>query len=284
MRAKIGILCLLLLVGAGLAAAQARPATASYGDVYCSGVFTRDVVSHDFYVISGPESELKTTFGTGDLVYINRGSGQGVKVGDEFLVSRPEKDSGKVSWFVWQWKLKQAMGTLWKDVGKLKVTHVESSTATAQVVYACDLVQRGDYLRAFVPRAMPPIPTAAVDRDAPSSGKSTGMVVVAKDWHQMLGALDIIYVNLGTAQGMKEGDTVRIFRHPGTRHDMVYKPYGTAYRAYGFGSTPLRYTWKDLPREILGEGIVLRVAENSSTVLITKTLRDIYLGDYVEIK
>jgi len=284
MRAKIGTLGLLLFLGAGLAAAQARQATVSYADVYCSGVYSGEAMPRDLYLISGHESEAKTTFSQGDLVFLNRGSSGGVKVGDEFLVSRPEKDSGSVSWFTWQWKLKQAMGTLWKDVGRLKVVHVESNTSTAEVIFTCDMMQRGDYVRPFAQRAMPAIQPGPVDKFAPSSGKSTGMVVVAQYWHQLLGTFDIFYLNLGSAQNVKEGDTVRIFRHPGTRHDMAYKPYGTAYMIYGFGSTPMRYTWKDLPREILGEGVVLRTSENSATVLITKTLREIYLGDYVEIK
>jgi hypothetical protein len=53
---------------------------------------------------------------------------------------------------------------------------------------------------------------------------------------------------------------------------------------YGFGSAKEHYTWKDLPREILGEGIVLNVSRNSSTVLITHSTIEIYAGDYVELE
>jgi hypothetical protein len=53
---------------------------------------------------------------------------------------------------------------------------------------------------------------------------------------------------------------------------------------YGFGSAPQRYAWNDLPREVLGEGIVLNVSRNSSTVMITYGRIEIYAGDYVEIE
>jgi hypothetical protein len=284
MRSKLAMLCMLVLAMTGLAAAQARQATVSYADVYCSGAYSTSGMSRDLYIISGHESETKTTFSQGDLVFLNRGSSGGVKVGDEFAVSRPEKDPGRVNWFAWQWKLKEAMGTLWKDVGKLKVVHVEADTSVARVTFTCDLMQRGDYVRPFAQRGMPSIEPGAINMFAPTSGKSTGMVVVARNWQQVLGTFDIFYLNLGASQGVKEGDTVRVFRHPGTRHDMAYKPYGTQYMLYGWGSSPVRYTWRDLPREILGEGVVLRTSENSSTVLLTKTLREIFLGDYVEIK
>ncbi len=59
---------------------------------------------------------------------------------------------------------------------------------------------------------------------------------------------------------------------------------GYQYKLYGFGSAPQRYEWNDLPREVLGEGIVLSVSRNSSTIMITFTNIEVYAGDYVEIE
>jgi hypothetical protein len=53
---------------------------------------------------------------------------------------------------------------------------------------------------------------------------------------------------------------------------------------YGFGSAPQRYSWNDLPREVLGEGIVINVSPNSSTVMITYSTIEVYAGNYVEIE
>ena len=47
---------------------------------------------HDTYVISGVESDQHIIYNQGNLVFINKGAKQGVKVGDQFLVSRPESD------------------------------------------------------------------------------------------------------------------------------------------------------------------------------------------------
>jgi len=44
------------------------------------------------------------------------------------------------------------------------------------------------------------------------------------------------------------------------------------------------YQWNDLPRQVLGEGIVLRTGPNSSTVFLTTAREDIYIGDYVELE
>ena len=59
---------------------------------------------------------------------------------------------------------------------------------------------------------------------------------------------------------------------------------GYQYTMYGFGSAPKRYEWNDLPREVLGEGIVINVSRNSSTILITYSSIALYAGDYVEIE
>jgi hypothetical protein len=53
---------------------------------------------------------------------------------------------------------------------------------------------------------------------------------------------------------------------------------------YGFGSSPGRYNWNDLPREVLGEGIVINVSRNSSTVFVTYSSAGVYAGDYIEIE
>ena len=59
-------------------------------DLYCSGVATDQASRTDTYMISGENSNYKNTFLPGDYVYINRGAEQGVKVGDEFEVVRPD--------------------------------------------------------------------------------------------------------------------------------------------------------------------------------------------------
>ena len=53
---------------------------------------------------------------------------------------------------------------------------------------------------------------------------------------------------------------------------------------YGYGATPVPYSWSDLPRDVLGEGIVVRVGPNAATILITSSQREIYVDDFVELE
>ncbi len=282
-RMQVGSLCLWLALGAGAVAAQEGPRTPNPADIYCSGMVTREAIPADTYVISGEESSYKTTFGGSDYIFINKGSGSGVKLGDEFLVMRPEKNPAHIKWFEYQPSLHKAMGTVWVDVGRVTVVHVESNVSVAQITTSCTYAQRGDIARPFAPRPAPALRPANLDRFPTPSGKNMGMVVLAKEWVQVAGQNSIVYVNVGTAQGAKTGDYVRIFRYQGTRHDTVFQDRNTAYKRWGFGKTPVPYKWKDLPREQLGEGVILRSSENASTVLVTLSLHDIFLGDYIEL-
>ena len=292
---NIGLIVILgLVLPAVTARAQVIRNAPGTNDVYCSGTVTDQRVPDDTYIISGENSSYKLIFHPDDYVFINRGASKGVKVGDEFDVIRPVSDAMESTmllkyqestlWFKYQSMLSHAMGTTWADIGRLRVIHVEEKTATAQSVWACDYMQRGDIVRPFAERPAPPFHEAKFDIFAPPSGKKLAMVVNTKDFGQIAGAGKIVYVNLGAAQGVQVGDYFRVFRYQATHNDLIYQIPDMAYRVYGFGSAPVAYQWNDLPRQVIGEGIVLRTGPNASTVLVTISRSEIYAGDYVEVE
>lgn len=269
---------------AGVAAAQPAPTTPTEADVYCSGAATDQAIPNDTYVISGENSRYKNTFLPGDYVYLNHGQAEGVKVGDEFAVVRPIHDLNPNRWFKWQEQLSKAMGTMYEDVGVLRVVHVSPKIATAELKISCDMMQRGDIVRPFTARPIPQFHDIKFDPFAAPSGKKTAMIVYGKDYTVATGGSKIVYVNLGSSQGVQVGSYFRVFRYQGTHSETLYQIADTAYKVYGFGSTPVKYQWDDLPRQVLGEGIVLRTSGNSSTVLLTIAREEIFAGDYVELE
>jgi hypothetical protein len=291
MRARIAVLSLSVFLGAAVSSAQnVAPVTPAIpqvdaSTVNCSGFVTDQKVPDEIRVVSGEQSNYKITFSRGDYVHINRGQDKGVRVGDRFSVVRPDKDPTDVPWFKWQAKLMRAMGQLYFDAGQLRVVNVLPKVSVAQVVFSCDYVQRGDILVPYEDRPVPPFKDpAAFDHFAPVSGKPVAMVVAGKDYSQVFGKMSPVYVNLGTNQGVKVGDYFRIFRYQGSTAETVTQDKGYQYKIYGFGSAPVRYEWNDLPREVLGEGIVISTSRNSSTMMITVSTIEIYAGDYVEIE
>lgn len=265
-------------------AAPAAPLTTQQ-DVYCSGMMTTASVSRSTKIISGEQSLYKISFDEGDYVYINRGADKGVKVGDIFSVMRPVDDWTGIPWFTAQPGLEHSMGQMWEDEGRLKVIEVQPKLSVAQIMTgSCSFMQRGDVVEPFAEREVPELKSEAnFDRLAPPSGKKKGRIVLAKGFGVAAGTNDIVYVNLGSKQGVKAGDYLRIYRYQSNEDSTTFQTPNMATDVEGYGSGP-GFSPRDLPREILGEGIVLRATPNAATVLVTLSLREIFDGDHCEIE
>ena len=292
MRGKLAFAGLVLAFSASVALAQEQSPNMIQGDLYCSGIVTSQNVPRSSYVITGQGSDHNITWSDGDYVYINRGASQGVKVGDEFSIVRPSVDSIPQEWTKWQYSILHKMGTVWQDEGRVTTVVVQPNVSVAQVSHSCSYLQRGDIVLPFQERTAPPLKTEAnFDQFAQPSGKAKAMIVMGRGFQQELGTYDVAYVNLGSSQGVKVGDYFRVFRYTGTQHETVFQEprfafdvAGDSGPTFGLGSSPRKWDWSNTPREVLGEGVVLRTGPNSSTVMLTLTLKEVYAGDYVEIE
>jgi hypothetical protein len=194
-------------------------------------------------------------------------------------------DPNPIEWFKGQTKIQNAMGVQYADLGQLRVVNVLAKTAVAEVIFSCNMIQRGDIVRPFEERPTPPFKEPGpFDHFAPVSGKPVGTVVTSSSTQQSTGQGTTIYVNLGAAQGVKVGDYMRLFRYQGRDIEVAPQTRNYATEIYGFGSSPVKYEWKDLPREVLGEGIVLNASRNSATVFVTYSSAEVFPGDNVEIE
>ncbi|MBV9888019.1 MAG: hypothetical protein JO119_15855 [Acidobacteria bacterium] len=291
MRAKLAAFCVSILASAGVCAAQTPSGTnpngqVDYTKVYCSGFVSDPKVPDDIRVISGEQSSYKIIFSRGDYVYMNRGAQQGVKPGDVYSIVRPDRDTAN-EWFYGQDKATKRIGVLYRDIGQVRIVNVQPEASVAEILFSCNYMQRGDVARPFVERPIPPYKDASkFDIFAPVSGKPVGRVLSAYDWHQALGAGITAYVNVGASKGVKVGDYLRIFRYQTSKDDVsaTAGEHDMQYRVFGFGSAPKKYAGKDLPREILGEGIVLNVTKDAATVLVTYGREEAYAGDFVEVE
>lgn len=253
--------------------------------IYCSGSVTTTPISRNTEIVSGEQSLYKVTFNQGDYIYINSGADKGVKVGDVFSVMRPINDWTGIPWFWSEDKLLGQMGQMWQDEGRITVVHVYPKTSIAQISNSCDFMQRGDVVRPFVELPVPELKSEAnFDRFAPFSGKKKALVVSGKYFRNTAGTNDVVYINLGSNQGVKVGDYFRIYRYQDNGDSAVYQTPNMGTEVFGYGAAPAHTNPKDLPREILGEGVVLRASPKAATVLITFSLREIYAGDFCELE
>src|SRR5260370_3096829 len=126
-----------IVMATGLVQAQQFGRVPSESDLYCSGLPTNQPVPADTYLISGENSRYKNAFQQGDYVYINRGAEQGVKVGDEFEVIRPERDPLENKWFKWQEQLTRATGATYSDIGQVRLIPVHAKTSIPDLKFTC---------------------------------------------------------------------------------------------------------------------------------------------------
>ena len=164
----------------------------------------------------------------------------------------------------------------------------QKKTATANVVNSCGEIQAGDIAIPFNQKPIPKFQAAGFDRFAPPSGKNEGLIVTGKEFLNTLGTGDKVYLNIGSSKGVEVGQSYRVYRTflPGVK-DPAMK--GNDSIAQYVGSERLNYKLTDLqkralPRDVIGELVILWVEGKTATGYITMATTEIYSGDQVELK
>lgn len=289
----LGRAALLSLLVAGLVIAAAAqgyepPSRANPKDVYCSGFVASSPLPANLRIAMAEDAVGRISYSQYDYVYLSQGSNGGVSMGQRYSVVRPLNDPYAVQAFSGQARIMRRMGQLYQDIGLLEVTGVHATTATALVLQACEPLNAGDVVVPFQARPDPPFkPSEVFDRFAPPSGLAEATIVMGKEFGTTLGQGDVGYINLGSAQGVKPGDYFRVYRYgSGT----IYEGYKNVGRGllrrmrgmpYGHEIPKVR---RDLPREVLGEMFVTHTDQNSSTAVVTLSLREMHAGDFVELQ
>lgn len=223
-------------------------------DFYCATYIKGEALGDDPKIVAADEPDV-VGLGEGSIVYLNSGRADGLKPGDRFMVLR---NSGKVKHPVTH----KLLGHRVDMRGQVTVIAVQDKAATAEITYSCEDLNRGDVI---VPYHDIPIPT----RETPlagkidqyrmePSGRTTGYLVLSKDPQKALADGNIVDVDMGQSDGLRPGDVLTIFRD---------NPEGD-----------------ELPRVNLGQAVVLMTEPRTAVVRISMSVRDIYLGDRVEMQ
>jgi hypothetical protein len=281
----------------------------------CAGYFRLPPLNGLPQIVGGEQEQEKRVYSTGDFVYLDKGSQQGVREGQEFHIVRPRGLAEKV-----YRQKKGNLGVFVQEVGQLRVVRLKPDVAVAQVTYACDPILLGDLLTGVPDRVSPEPrlnPEMTIDRFSDPNGLATGRVMMARDFKEMITAGDVIYIDIGAEDNAVEGDMVTIYRKVGTgnlvkidneelarRSDVGFASEefrgGTfsqmSQRAKDVRDEPGQYRHspvksseiKDkrplMPRKVLGEAMIVNVQQRTATAVIMRSAQEIHTGDYVEMK
>jgi hypothetical protein len=223
----------------------------SPADVYCFVRIVEDAGVFPFTVSSAESIQYQTVFSEGDIIYIDGGVEEGVSAGDRFSVLHRSRElKHPVS--------NSTMGTVFAQVGQIKVLCAQEHSSIAEITYSCDPIAIGDVLEPFTPVPVPLVlDPEKTDRCDLPNGKPTGYVTFARDDVELTGADMLVVVDLAERDGVYPGQFATVFR-----------------------DNPVQ----GMPRLVIGELGVLTVEEGYSTAKISDCWVPVVVGDQIELK
>ena len=285
-------------------APAARPSESA-----CGGFIEQAQQQAAGQIVGAREESERNFFVEGDMVFVDLGGQGGARVGQEFSVVRPRgRFDSKFS------RKKGALGVYSQEVGRLRVERVRDRVSVARVTVACSDLLLGDLLRPAVSRELPRARAeVALDHFAEPTGKQTGRIVLARDGREMVSRDQVVFIDLGSEDGVKAGDYLTVFRPDGHGTFVELGDENAANARRGFESEEFRggkhsiqaQRVKDVdgsqysetvktpsikrhrpavPRKVVGEIVVLRVEGRTATAVVTRVAQEIHTGDAVEVQ
>jgi len=188
--------------------------------------------------------------GDDDIVYTDIGALHGAKSGDSFSIFRRDVT-------VTHPVTSEVMGVKVTPLGTLQVTDVEKKASRAIVTKTTKEITPGSYLMPYQQNRRHEIPLKTTSRDL------KGYIVESYSGTSVIAAGDIVYIDLGSAQGAEVGNMLYIMR------DVVLD------QRYVEGRVD------KLPQELLGALVILETGKKVATALIVKSIDAIYRGDRI---
>jgi hypothetical protein len=215
-------------------------------------------------VVGNTLDQERYMVGDSAVVYLNGGSAQGVKQGDRFVILRTaarELNHPDTS-------VKQPLGDVIQQVGVVRVTQVNEKGCMAVVEKSLDGIEPGFRAARFQePAILPAQPRQDVTDVVKVDPSLIGRLVYSRDAKtETLSTGDLVILDKGSRDGLKVGDVLLGYR------------VGTADGAGGDAKTaPPKETYN----HYLGQLVVVRVGDASSTCRIFRTAAEMHVGDRV---
>ena len=202
------------------------------------------------FVIAGQHN--RRMFAADDVIYTDIGRNQGAKVGSRFNAF---KKYGAISHPI----TNQILGYRVVPLGSIQLTEMAEKSSKGLVTESFLEIEPGAALLPYKIRKK------EVTLQAPEFDLS-GYIVETRTGIQAIAAGDIAYIDRGERQGVKVGNLFYVVRK--VKVEIEY-----------FSTSDY-----DLPVDVLGALLVVETNENTSTVLVIKSIDSIYKGDRIEMK
>jgi hypothetical protein len=251
---------------------------ASSADIYCSSRILSNFESPAL-LISEKEEGAKTILSDGDIVFLSQGSQEGITPGQIFSVVRAEHTVYHPV------HTDEVLGTALRSLGRVKVIAVQAESSTAEIADACDAIKVGDLLLPFEEVPVPlSTPVAFQQYGVELKGENDGYIIHVNDDKASIGQGDIVNINLGTDSGIQPGDLFTVYREWGGSVDFY------AAQTYIDGQQARAEALREKGEQphfsqiILGQMVVLGTEDKTSAAKILVSVREMSIGDKVELR
>lgn len=264
-----GLAALALTAEAGLAQEVVPIPAASRSEIECSGFIQGTSIAKDVYILDGADNDFRGPlhqFAEGGYVFLRSRSGETLPVGAEYRVVRSARELARIKWYASQGGSIRSLGHWYEDMALVKVIRNTPYGAVAQISFSCGAVRPNDLVIPFQARPIPQYVPTPMDRFSLPSGKLLGAITATARNTPHAGEGQIVHINLGTEDGIQPGHRFRIFK--------IFRDVADR----GFLAPP------ETPRETIGQLVVLTTYERSSTAKIISSIREISLGDGIEME
>lgn len=186
--------------------------------------------------------------GDDDIVYTDIGTAQGARGGEKFSIFRKEST-------VIHPVTNEVMGAKIIPLGTLQLTDMERTSSRAIIARVSKEISPGSYLMPYQENRRREIPLKMAARDL------KGYILDSYSGAGVIAAGDIVYIDLGSAQGAEAGNMLYIVRDV------------TLDQRYAEGRID------KLPQELLGALVILETGKKVATGLVVKSIEAVYKGD-----
>lgn len=254
---KTLITALAFLVGIGLwgTVGQTNAQTGQTLDI--SGKMVLDRARACGFVVTKPVPFLGTIVGSqdasgnlseGDYIYIRLEPGKEVKTGDRLTIARFSKE-------IEHPVTKRKLGHALYFPGRVVILGGKGPVVPAIIEKSFAAVVHGDLIMVSPPSISPAVSIRMRDG-------LRGVILAAAEEGENISEGEVVYIDRGIADGVIVGDLFSIYS----------LPYFTKEASDSKNNLPL---WKS------GEGVVIYVTPEASTLLVTHSNQGIYVGDVV---
>jgi hypothetical protein len=212
------------------------------------------------FTITSNKRDDRQYLGDSEVIYMNAGADQGVKVGDRFLVLKTV--ARKLPHPVLK---KKKLGDVVQQIGVVRVITAQTKGSVAVIERSLDTVQVGDHLVKFIEPANLPLQLRTDLGEPIKVAANAGVVVFSRDAKLHSAGGDMIIIDRGANDGLKVGDVLLAVR-------VRSFPVGTDHEKHPPTETTTYY---------LGQALVVRTESQTATCRVLRSVEELQIGDTV---